>query len=55
MNMTTLFFSNTGPMVRYGAGVLEVSNLNPEVETRWVMSRWEMVKLGLKCLRAAFK
>lgn len=49
----TLFWHPTGPKVSYREGILHVSDLNPQVETRWRMSRWEMVKLGFACLNAA--
>ncbi len=49
----TLFWHWTGPLIRYGDGLLQVESLNPQVATRWRMSRWEMFKLGFACLRAA--
>lgn len=48
-----LFTDPTGPKLAYGDGVLHVSDLNPEVELGWRMSRWDMIKLGLRCIRAA--
>lgn len=47
-----LFFHPTGPMMIYRDGLLSISDLNPEVSTRWTMSRWEMFVLGLRCLAA---
>lgn len=52
-NMRTLYFDQTGPMLRYGNGLLHVADLNPEVETRWRMSRWEMFVCGLRFALAA--
>lgn len=49
----TLFWHPTGPLMKYQDGVLHVENLNPEVKTRWTMSRWEMVRLGWQCIIAA--
>jgi hypothetical protein len=49
----TLFWHNTGPKVSYVNEVLEVEDLNPQVSTRWYMSRWEMFCLGWKCIVAA--
>ncbi len=49
----TLFWHPTGPLMHYNGARLLVSNLNPEVETRWTMTRWEMFKLGWRCIRAA--
>jgi hypothetical protein len=51
--MQILFFSHAGPMIRYGDGVLHVADLNPEMQTRWTMSRWEMLQLGWRCVLAA--
>lgn len=53
--MRTIFFSHTGPMIKYGSGLIHISDLNPEVSTRWRMSRWEMVKLGFKSIVAALR
>ncbi len=49
----TLFWHPTGPKLAYKDGVLHVSDLNPQVETRWRMSRLEMIRLGWACIRAA--
>lgn len=49
-----LFFHPTGPMLRYRDGTFEASDLNPEVNMRFAMSRWEMFVLGLRCLAAGF-
>ena len=48
-----LFLDHTGPMITYSDGMLHVADLNPQIETKWRMSRWEMVKLGFACLNAA--
>lgn len=53
LNSTTLFWHPTGPRLIYSGGMLHVSDLNPQVETRWRMSRIELVRLGLRCVRAA--
>lgn len=50
----TLYFHNTGPLVRYEDGLLHIEDLNPEMSTCWRMTRWEMVKLGFKSIFAAF-
>lgn len=49
----TLFWHPSGPLLTYRHGFLDISDLNPEIETRWRMSRWEMFKLGLRCLIAS--
>lgn len=50
-----LFFDPSGPMMHYHSGLLTISDLNPQLETRWTMSRWEMVKLGFRCVLAAVR
>jgi hypothetical protein len=49
----TLFWAKTGALIRYDDGMLYVENLNPQVRTRWRMSRMDMFRLGLRCIRAA--
>jgi hypothetical protein len=51
----TLFFSHAGPLMKYEDGLLYVEDLNPEVKTRWVMDRGEMLRLGWRCIIAALK
>ncbi|MGY3130085.1 hypothetical protein ACVWZM_000767 [Bradyrhizobium sp. USDA 4501] len=48
-----LFFDHAGPMLSYRDGVLHVADLNPELKTQWSMTRWEMFKLGVRCLLAS--
>jgi hypothetical protein len=48
----TLFWHQTGPLLRYQAGMLEVEDLNPELKTKWTMSRAEMLLLGWRCIVA---
>lgn len=49
----TLYWHETGPLVKYRDGTLFISDLNPEMATRWRMSRAEMFKLGFRAIRAA--
>lgn len=49
----TLFWHQSGPLLRYRNGMLEVEDLNPEIKTKWTMSRWEMILLGLRCIRSS--
>lgn len=51
----TLFWDATGPLLAYRAGVLRIEDLNPEISTRWRMSRWEMLRLGFRCIWAAVR
>ena len=49
----TLFWHPTGPLMKYADGVLYIEDLNPEMKTRWRMSRMEMFRLGWRCIVAA--
>ena len=51
----TLFWNSAGPLIRYAEGILHVEDLNPEVKTKWRMSRIEMVALGWRCIIAAIR
>lgn len=48
----TIYWHRTGPLVKYSDGVLHVKTLNPQIKTKWRMSRWEMVKFAFRALRA---
>jgi hypothetical protein len=50
---TTLFWHPTGPLIAYSKGILHIEDLNPQLSTKWRMSRAEMFKLGWRCIRAA--
>lgn len=50
---TTLYWHGTGPLVQYRSGMLYIENLNPEVRTRWTMTRWQMIRLAWRCIVAA--
>jgi hypothetical protein len=52
-NCTTLFWHPAGPLVKYGDGILYIEDLNPQIETRWRMSRAEMFRLGWRFILAA--
>lgn len=48
-----LYMHETGPLLEYRKGMLHVEDLNPHVQTRWCMSRLEMLKTGLRFMLAA--
>lgn len=50
----TLFWDHTGPLIKYDGEVLKVEDLNPEMRLQWRMSRGEMLRLGWRCIAAAF-
>lgn len=49
-----LFYHPAGPLVTYRDGMLLISDLNPEVATKWTMNRTEMLRFGWRCIRCAF-
>jgi hypothetical protein len=49
----TLFWHPAGPLMKYAGGVLTIEDLNPAMQTRWRMSRMEMLQLGWRCFMAA--
>jgi len=51
----TLFWHSTGPLIKYADGILYIEDLNPEVKTRWRMSRLEMLRLGWRCIHASLR
>jgi hypothetical protein len=50
----TLFWHPTGPRVTYADGLFKVENLNPQVDTQWTMTRGDMMRLGWRCIVAAW-
>ena len=48
-----LFIHHTGPMMKFEGEFLYIEDLNPEIKTQWRMSRWEMFKLGWRCILCA--
>jgi len=51
----TLYWHQTGPKISYGAGMLKISDLNPEAEIRFRMSAREMLRLGWRCIVIAWR
>lgn len=49
----TLFSDETGPLVQYDGQFLRIEDLNPHIETRWRMSRWELVRFAIKAFFVA--
>jgi hypothetical protein len=48
-----MFCHSTGPLIKYERGFLFISDLNPEMKTKWRMSRGEMLRVGWRFLWAA--
>lgn len=51
----TIFWNGTGPLLRYEQGTLYIEDLNPQLKTRWRMSRWRMAVVGVRCIWAAIR
>lgn len=52
--MNLLYMHPTGPMMRVDSEhVLYIDDLNPEIKTKWRMSRWELAGLGWRMMMAA--
>jgi len=49
----TIFWNHTGPFLRYENGLLRVEDLNPEIKTRWRMTRGERFLTGLRFVVSA--
>lgn len=49
----TVFFKNSGPMIKYGKDVLLIEDLNPEAKLTWYVSKLEAIHLGLRLILAA--
>ena len=50
----TLFYDASGPLMRYRDGILRIEDLNPQMTTHWRMSRWEMLRTGVRFIVASF-
>lgn len=51
--MKTLLFTEWGPAIRFDGKTLHVEDINLQWETKWNLTRWEMVKLGARLIIAA--
>jgi hypothetical protein len=49
----TIFWNKAGPLIKYDGKLLVVEDLNPEQRMQWRMSRWEMLRTGLRFMLAA--
>jgi hypothetical protein len=50
---STIYWDHAGPLITYTAGLLQISSLNPEIHTKWRMSRSEMFMVGVRFIKAA--
>ncbi len=51
--MKTILWLPTGPMLRYADGVIEISDLNPELKTEWALGRWRTFTVACRLAIAA--
>lgn len=49
----TLYMHHTGPVMLFNGGILEISDLNPSLYTRWRMTRLDMLRLAWRAFLAA--
>jgi hypothetical protein len=49
----TIFSDHAGPLLQYQHGVLLIEDLNPQMKTRWRMSRRERFMVGLRFIASA--
>ena len=50
---STILWAGWGPLVRYDGKFLRIEDINPEIKITWAMTRWELVRFGLRCIRVA--
>ena len=51
----TIFWCPSGPLLSYENGTLTIEDLNPEIKTKWQMSRTELLKIGYRFIKAALR
>jgi len=51
--MRPIFWNETGPSIQFDGEFLHVEDLNPHIQTKWRMSRWELFSLGMRAIAAA--
>ena len=52
---SAIFYDETGPLIRYENGIIQVTTLNPEQEIIFRLSRREAVRVALRLfLRAVW-
>ncbi len=53
MPREVLLWMQEGPYLRFDGDTFYIDDLNPEVSIRWKLSRWEVLRLGCRCMLAA--
>ncbi len=47
---STIYIDETGPYICYSKDNLEIHDLNPQIDIRWRISKWELFKIGCKAI-----
>lgn len=50
----TIFWAPEGPLLKFEDGVLKIEDLNPEIKTKWRLTRIERFRIGLGFIRTCF-
>lgn len=50
-----IYWHKTGPLLVYQNGVLHIEDLNPELKTKWALTRLERFGIGIRFLLSVFK
>jgi hypothetical protein len=51
----TIFWAQWGPLMQWSGDSLLIEDLNPEIRTKWVLTRRERLLIGLRFIRSAFR
>lgn len=51
----TLYWHPAGLMILYLDGYIHIEDLNPEITTKFMMSRKELFWLGWRCIKVALR
>lgn len=49
----TIYWNETGPLLRYGDEHLRIEDLNPQISVRWRLSRLERLAIAWGFFKAA--
>ena len=52
--MKPIYIHETGPLVRFDGECLHIEDLNPQIKTKWRMSRKQMLGMAWRTFLTAF-
>lgn len=55
MKLNTIWWCPEGPLLKYEPATFVIEDLNPDVKITWRMSRFELFKIGLRCILIAIR